>query len=117
MHFKAIASAAAISLAMGLGSFAVAQDAAATAWPTMIGNQEVSEADAQRVKTYCEDLQTKANQAEGTENTTADPEPTQDDSAEDSTAAVGAVDTDAITIENCLEGGWLEGEGVTTTTN
>src|SRR6218665_3247155 len=99
MHIKTISSAAAISLAMGLGSFAVAQDAAATTWPTKIGNQEVSEADAQRVKTYCDDLQRAANQAAGTEADTA----TEEAPAAEEAAAVGSVDTDMITIENCLD--------------
>lgn len=108
MHIKAIVSAVALSSVLGLGGVVFAQDAAATVLPTMIGNQEVSEADAQRVKTYCDDLQTAANQAEGTETSeTEAATPVEEPVAE--TAAVGSVDLDAVTIENCLEGGWLEG--------
>jgi hypothetical protein len=106
MHIKTIASTLAVTVALGFGSLAYAQDAAATTTlPTMIGNQEVGEADAQRVKTYCDDLQTAANQAAGTE--ASDAETPQEEVAD--TAAVGSVDMDAITIETCLEGGWLEG--------
>lgn len=106
MHIKAIVSAAALSVALGFGGVVYAQDAAATmTLPTMIGNQEVGEADAQRVKNYCDDLQAAANQAAGTE--ASDAETTQEDVAD--TAAVGTIDMDAITIETCLEGGWLEG--------
>lgn len=108
MHIKTIASAAAISIALGFSGFAVAQDAAVT-WPTVIGNQTVSEADAQRVKNYCDDLQREANQAVETEPTEGDAAVEPDTSAENSTATVGSVDTDMITIENCLDGGWLEG--------
>lgn len=104
MHIKAIVSAVALSSVLGFGGAVFAQDSAATVLPTMIGNQEVSEADAQRVKTYCDDLQTAANQAEGTE-----PAAGEADNDDDEAAAVGSVDMDAITIENCLEGGWLEG--------
>ena len=112
MHIKSIASAALLTAAFGFGSFAYAQDAAATALPTMIGNQEVSAADAERVKVYCEDLQTAANQAEGTDagaTENADPAATTEGTTSDTaTAAVGSIDLDAITVETCLEGGWIE---------
>ncbi|WP_323032533.1 hypothetical protein [Paracoccus sp. (in: a-proteobacteria)] len=49
MHIKAIASAATLAVVLGFAGTAAAQ--------TMIGNQTVSEADHERVKNYCEDLQ------------------------------------------------------------
>lgn len=106
MHIKTIASAAILSAALGFGSVAYAQDAAATtdmALPTMIGNQELNEADAQRVKVYCEDLKTEANQAVGTES-----DSNEDETEEEEQTAVGSVDLDSITIANCLEAGFIE---------
>jgi len=98
MHIKTIASATILAAMLGLGGAAYAQ--------TMIGNQSVSEADMERVKVYCEDLKTAANQAEGTTPTEGEEAPAA--TAENSTAAVGSVDLDAITIENCLEAGFIE---------
>lgn len=104
MHIKAIASATLLATALGFGSVAYAQ--------TMIGNQTVSEADMERVKTYCEDLQTQANQAAGTtqdQNTTAEVDSKDGDSSKDEGGAtVGAVDLDAITLQNCIDGGFIQ---------
>ena len=108
MHIKTIASAAAISVALGLGSFAYAQDAAAPL-PMKIGNQDLTEADAQRVKVHCDDLQTAANQAEGVEGADAEGQNEADTDASDSQAEVGTVDLVAITLELCVEAGFLEG--------
>ena len=107
MHIKAIVSATAISLALGLSTFAYAQDAAL---PTSIAGQELSAEDAQRVKVACDDLQTEANQAVGAADaTTTDTaaEPAIEGTSAD-TAAVGSVDLDAITVESCIEAGFLE---------
>lgn len=112
MHIKSIVSAVALSAALGFGGVVYAQDAAATALPTMIGEQAVSEADAERVKVYCEDLQTAANQADGaTEEADENDESTmtseESEGAEGDAAAVGSVDTDLITLEACLEAGFV----------
>ena len=109
MHIKAIVSAVALTTALGFGSFAYAQDAAATmALPTMIGDQELNEADAQRVKVHCDDLQTAANQAEGVEGADAEGADEPDNEAGDSQAAAGTVDMDSITLELCIEAGFIE---------
>ena len=118
MHIKAIVSATALTVALGFGTAAYAQ--------TMIGSQTVSEADMERVKVYCEDLQNAENQAAGAvdddseadDTTTGTPVDTDEDGtvdetqpaadAEDTdTAAVGALDMDAITLENCKEAGFI----------
>jgi hypothetical protein len=115
MHIKTIASAAALSVALGLSGFAYAQDAAATTTlPTMIGNQTLTPEDAQRVKVRCDDLQNEANQAAGATDAESDTG-TEDaaSSSEESSgsegdeAAVGAVDMDLITVEACLEAGFI----------
>lgn len=119
MHIKTIVSAAALSVALGFGTAAYAQ--------TMIGGQTVSEADMERVKVYCEDLQNSENQAAGaTDAETEAAETTQDDANNSSgvdakaadaaapgvgdtedTAAVGSIDMDAITLDACIEGGFV----------
>src|SRR6218665_4221972 len=100
MHIKTIASAAILTAALGFSSFAYAQ--------TMIGNATVSEADMERVKVACEDLQTAANQAEGVEGSSVEGTDEPDNSAEDSTATIGSIDADQVTLENCLAGGFIE---------
>lgn len=98
MHIKAIASAATLAVVLGFAGTAAAQ--------TMIGNQTVSEADHERVKNYCEDLKTADTQAmSGTENDEASTTDEGTEAAE--TAAVGAVDLDQITLENCIEAGFV----------
>lgn len=108
MHIKTIASAAALSVALGFSGFVYAQDAAATTLPTMIGNQQLTPEDAQRVKVRCDDLQTEENQAAGTTETDADADAaataTENEGGE---AAVGSVDMDLITVESCLEAGFI----------
>ena len=103
MHIKTIVSAATLAIALGFAGTAAAQ--------TMIGNQNVSEADMERVKVICEDMQTAANQAEGTTGTDSEAEASPDISAETSTAAAGSVDFTAITLENCIEAGFVERVG------
>ena len=116
MHIKTIASAIALTAALGFSGYSYAQ--------TMIGNQNVSEADMERVKVYCEDLQTAENQAVGTvdanddaENSAvddsgsedpADPVTAEPNPEEEPEADVGSVDLDAITLENCIEAGFIE---------
>lgn len=107
MHIKAIVSAAALSVALGFGGAVYAQDAAATALPTMIGEQQLTPADAERVKVYCEDLQNTENQAEGAGETGVDAPATEEAGGAAETAAVGAVDMDLITIEACTEAGFI----------
>jgi hypothetical protein len=114
MHIKAIVSAVALSAALGFGGVVYAQDAAATALPTMIGEQQLTEADAQRVKTHCEDLQTAANQAAGATEAESENDADADavaseesEGAEGDEAAVGAVDMDLITVEACMEAGFI----------
>lgn len=104
MHIKAIVSAAAISVALGLGGVVYAQDAAL---PTMIGEQQLTPADAERVKVYCEDLQNTENQAEGAGETGVDAPATEEAGGAAETAAVGSVDMDLITIEACTEAGFI----------
>ncbi len=104
MHIKAIVSAAALSVALGLGGVAYAQDAAL---PTMIGEQQLTPADAERVKVYCEDLQNTENQAEGAGETGVDAPATEEAGGAAETAAVGSVDMDLITIEACTEAGFI----------
>ena len=119
MHIRTIVSAAALSVALGFGTAAYAQ--------TMIGEQTVSEGDMERVKVYCEDLQNAENQAAGaTDDETEAGDTTQDDAdnstgedAEaasenapdtadsDDSAAVGSIDMDLITLENCKEAGFI----------
>jgi hypothetical protein len=108
MHMKSIVSAGALAIALGLVGPAFAQEAATTT-PTMIGNQQLSEADAERVKVYCEDLDTESNQAVGA--TGAEGEANQDATADSDsdTAALGSVDLSIVTIENCAEAGFIEG--------
>jgi hypothetical protein len=110
MHIKAIVSATALTIALGFGTAAYAQ--------TMIGNQTVSEADMDRVKVYCEDLQNAENQAAGATGAEAELTETDDGSGTDDTtgatddgsndsAAVGSIDMDLITLENCVEAGFV----------
>jgi len=120
MHIKTIVSAVALSAALGFGGVVYAQDAAATALPTMIAEQQLTEADAQRVQVYCDDLQNRENQAVGA--TDNESELTEEDTAEDSssddaateatddeseTATVGSIDMDSITLANCQEAGFI----------
>lgn len=111
MHIKTIVSAVALSAALGFSGMAYAQ--------STIGGQAVSEADMERVKVYCEDLQNQANQAEGAtgaedELTETDSNSGTDDTAsatddgDDDSATVGSIDMDAITVEACMEGGFLD---------
>ena len=110
MHIKTIVSAVALSAAVAFGGVTYAQDAAL---PTSIGEQQLSEADAQRVKTHCEDLQTAAGQAadsatddaENDANTAMTSE--ESEGTEGDEAAAGAVDMDLITVEACLEAGFI----------
>jgi len=100
MHIKTIASATILAAALGFSGVAYAQ--------TMIGNQNVSEADMERVKVYCEDLQTAANQAVGAGDNATE---SVDESAmetDESPTAIGNVDLDAVTLENCIEAGFIE---------
>lgn len=112
MHIKTIVSAVALSAALGFSGMAYAQ--------STIGGQAVSEADMERVKVYCEDLQNQANQAQGAtgaedELTETDDNGSTDDTAtataaddgDNDSAAVGSIDMDAITVEACVEGGFL----------
>jgi hypothetical protein len=119
MHIKTVASAVALSVALGLSSFAYAQ--------TTIGGQTVSEGDMERVKVHCEDLQNQANQAAGATDADTEAGDTTEDDANNSTgadataadaaapatgdtedtAAVGSIDMDAITLEACLEAGFI----------
>ncbi len=107
MHIKTIVSAVALSAALGFGGYAYAQDAAATALPTAIGEQQLSPEDAERVKVHCEDLQTAANQAEGAENTDTNAPASEEAGGAAETATVGSVDMDLITVEACLEAGFI----------
>ncbi|MGB3336236.1 MAG: hypothetical protein WBA73_03560 [Devosia sp.] len=105
MHIKSIVSAVALSAALGFSGGAVyAQDAAL---PTMIGEQQLTPEDAERVKVHCEDLQTAENQAEGTESTDVDAPASEEAGGAAETAAVGSVDMDLITVEACLEAGFV----------
>ncbi len=97
MYIKTIASAALLVSTLGFGGIAYAQS-------TMIGNQAVSEADMERVKNYCEDLKTADEQTAGSPE--ADAAMTSSDGEPDK---IGAVDIDAITLENCIEAGFVEG--------
>lgn len=94
MHIKAIASTAVLAATLALGVPAFAQ--------TMIGNQQVSQADMERVKNFCEDL--KNRDADNVTAQTNEAAPDQ----KDETAEVGAVATDQITLENCIEAGFVE---------
>jgi hypothetical protein len=106
MHITSIVSAGALVLALGMAAPAFAQTE--TAAPTMIGGQQLSEADVQRVQTYCEDLNTKANQAEGSTNDDVDAPATEEAGGSADTAAVGSVDMSLITIGNCVDAGFLK---------
>lgn len=116
MPIKAIVSAAALTVALGFAGSAAAQ--------TMIGNQSVSEADHQRVLNYCEDLKnadnqavsetdndetatTEANNGTGTDDANADANAMATDTDDSDPAAVGSVDFDQITLENCIEAGFV----------
>ena len=100
MHMKFIASAALLTAAFGITGFAHAQDAAAsTALPTMIGTMVLSEADAQRVLVRCQDLETRENQAQGAGD--------EDSTDADQSAAAGSVDLDLITLDLCIEAGFI----------
>ena len=68
----------------------------------MIGNQNVSEADMERVKNYCEDLKRADEQTAGAPE--ADSAMNSSDGEPDK---IGAVDIDAITLENCIEAGFV----------
>lgn len=104
MHMKTLVSAGALAFVLGLGGTAIAQDAAL---PTMIGNQTLTPEDAQRVKVHCEDLNTKENQAEGAVNDDVDAPVTDEAGGAAETAAVGSVDMSLITLENCVEAGFV----------
>ncbi|WEK05335.1 MAG: hypothetical protein P0Y65_03490 [Candidatus Devosia phytovorans] len=110
MHMKSLVSAGALAIALGLGAPAVmAQDAMAA--PTMIGNQTLTEADATRVQTYCDDLLTASEQTDTATTGSEDAGTTESDTSENDAdqAAVGGVDLDQVTIENCAEAGFVEG--------
>lgn len=100
MHIKAIASATILAATLGFGGIAYAQ--------TMIGNQNVSEADMERVKVYCEDLKTADEQAVGASDATTTEEPAVAEESTGETSELGAVDLDAVTLENCIEAGFIE---------
>ena len=125
MHIKTIASAIALTTAMAFSGSAMAQ--------TMIGSQAVSEADQERVKVFCEDLQNTENQAVGATGAEDELTETDDASATDDTAdtgddaadgtddmaaatddgdsdsaAVGSIDMDLITLENCKDAGFIQ---------
>lgn len=100
MHIKTIASAAAIALAMGFSSAAFAQ--------TMIGNQEVSAADQERVKSFCEALQLREDQASGLATDETTPDATDEADESETSAMIGNIDTDIITLANCIEAGFIE---------
>jgi len=111
MHIKTLVSASTLAIALGFAGTAFAQ--------TSIGGQTLSEGDMERVKVHCEDLQNRANQAAGAtaaegelteedNDSTDDTDSTDTDSEDDSdTAAVGSVDMDLITVENCAEAGFI----------
>lgn len=102
MPIKAIVSAAALTVALGFAGSVAAQ--------TMIGNQNVSEADHQRVLNYCEDLKNADNQAvsESDSDETATTEEADATASDDSDpAAIGSVDFDQVTLENCIEAGFV----------
>jgi|SRR5215217_6527868 len=103
MHIKTLVSAAALTAALSFSGFAYAQ--------TMIGNATVSEADMERVKVACEDLQNAANQAAGVEGSSVEGADEPDNMASDSTANVGSIDMDQVTLENCLAGGFITDVG------
>ena len=112
MHMKTIVSAGALAIALGLVGPSFAQTDAAL--PTMIGNQELTAEDAQRVKVYCDDLQTDANQAAGassadtaSNDTDAASAGTEDADNTSDTTAVGGVALDQITLETCTEAGFI----------
>jgi hypothetical protein len=99
MRITTIASTAVLTLMLGLSSGAYAQ--------TMIGNQNLTEADVQRVQTYCDDLKTASEQAVGAE--ASDENATEADESDESEAGqIGTLDMDAITLENCIEAGFVE---------
>jgi len=121
MHMKTVASAAILTAALGFSGFAYAQQ-------TMIGDQAItSEADRERVQVYCDDLQNQANQAVGatdaeseasddddsssTDDTSDIPtdssSDTTTDSDSDDTAEVGSIATDQITLQNCIDAGFI----------
>ncbi|QQR37599.1 hypothetical protein JI749_08330 [Devosia oryziradicis] len=110
MHIKTIVSAVALSAAVTFGGVAYAQDAAL---PTMIGEQQLTAADAQRVKTYCEDLQKADTQAADAAASDADSDANTAMTSEESegeegdAAAAGSVDMDLITVEACTEAGFI----------
>ena len=103
MRITTIATAALVSTMLGLSGAAYAQ--------TMIGNQTLTEADAERVKTYCEDLKTDSEQAVGSsvEDATPDEATPDADASEESGGAVGTLDLSTITLEQCVEAGFVEG--------
>lgn len=100
MRIKTITTAALVTTMLGLSGAAYAQ--------TMIGNQNVSESDMERVKTYCEDLKTADEQAVGVEPGADEVTPAPDATADDDATALGNVDLDAVTLENCIEAGFVE---------
>lgn len=109
MHIKTLVSAGALAIALGLGAPAAVFAQAATL-PTTIGEQTLTSADAERVKVYCDDLQTQANQAAGADDAASDDKDgTTSEASEMSadTAAVGSVDMDVITLESCTEAGFI----------
>jgi hypothetical protein len=102
MHIKSIVSAGALAIALGFTGAVSAQ--------TMIGGQEISEADMERVKVHCEDLQNQENAAVGTssnsDDATADgTEGSTEQGTEEGTA--GLVQLDEVTLEQCLEAGLI----------
>lgn len=111
MHIKTLVSAGALAIALGLGAPAAVFAQAAATTPTMIGEQTLSEADAERVKVYCEDLSTEANQAEGATNDDVDAAASEEAGGAADTAAVGSVDMSLITLENCVEAGFVTAAG------
>ena len=124
MHMKNLVSAATLAVALGFTGTAFGQ-------AVTLGTQTVSEADMERVKVHCLDLQNEANAANpgstdteddtdgstdagtgtdgdtGTDDSTGtDTEGDTEQSTEEGTA--GLIELDTVTLEQCIEAGLVE---------
>ena len=98
-----IISAVALTAAMLASPSVLAQDAMAA--PTMIGSQELSEADLPRVQAQCDTLAGIDRQSEATSDASETSDAEMPDGADQ---ALTKIDLELITIEDCKTAGLVQ---------
>ncbi len=101
---RSVISAIALSAAMMLSGGAFAQDTM-MAQPTMIGGQELPEAELPRVQAQCDKLAAIDRQSDATSDASDTDEAETPDGTDQ---ALTTVDLDLITIEDCKAAGLVQ---------